>query len=155
MILILSSLSFINLGSDKSELPGGFDVFPPIFTLTLWSWCDWSSVWSAGPSGEGVYSVSVRRAARTWAMKRSLHAASTDVCAIWCWRAGGAQLSALILSPQFQSRLSDMFYDESTYFFSPGGHTLLGSTRSLPPFPVGSNSFQVRGVPQPSPGNAY
>ena len=88
-------------------------------------------------------------------MKRYLHAASTDVCAILSWRAGGAQLSLLIFSPALQSKLSDMFYDESTYFLSPGGHTLLGSTRSLPPFPVGSNSFQVRGVPQLSPGNAY
>lgn len=46
------------------------------------------------------------------------------------------------------SKLSDMFYDESTYFSSLGRHTLLGSTRSLPPFPACSNSFQVRGVPR-------
>lgn len=85
-------------------------------------------------------------------MKRCELAASADVCAIRRWRAGGAQLSKPILSARLQSKLSDMFYDESTYFFSPGGHTLLGSTRSLPPFPVGSNGFQVRGVPGPRRG---
>lgn len=88
-------------------------------------------------------------------MKCYPYAMYTDVCVILSWRAVGAQLSLLIFYPLLQFNLSDMFYDESTYFHSPGGHTLLGSTRSLPPFPVGFNSFQVRGVPQSSPGNAY
>lgn len=61
-------------------------------------------------------------------------------------------LPQMFVSPLLPSALSDMFYDESTYFWSQGGHTLLGSTRSLPPFPVGSNRFQVRGVPRPRLG---
>lgn len=84
-------------------------------------------------------------------MKRSA-AASADVCGIL---SGGAQLSLLIFSSRLQSKRSDVFYDESTYFRSPEGRTLLGSTRSLSPLPVGSNSFQVRRVRAPPPGNAY
>ena len=75
---------------------------------------------------------------------------SADVCVIIILEGSGcpvgAQLSVMMFYLLLQFNLSEMFYDESTYFHSPGGYTFLGSTRSLPPFPVGFNSFQVRGV---------
>lgn len=93
--------------------------------------------------------VHLEKVSTVYDMSDETLSAAADVCAISSRRCPAVFRWSSLLRNRASSQIRFFFFLWWIYIFhlSRVEDALLGSTRSLPPFPVGPNGFQVRGVP--------